>query len=73
MVAIIAGLIQFIPMVPGLVSSVEQLIERGKKTGELNPAEADALTTLAHADFSRYSQPAPPPPGVTSAPLAAAK
>jgi hypothetical protein len=70
MAVIIAGLLQFIPLVPGIVASIEQLISRGKQSGELSPADADALTTLSQSIFMKYSQPAPPPPGV-QVPLAA--
>jgi hypothetical protein len=64
MVAIIAGLLALVPEVPVLVSTIEKLIARGKTTGELSVAEADALTLLAAGEFAKYSSPAPPPPGV---------
>lgn len=66
MVAIIAGLISFLPEVPALINTIEKLIARGKTTGELTPDAADALTLLAHGEFAKYSQPAPPPPDVTA-------
>ena len=64
MVAIIAGLISFLPEVPGLINVIQKLIARGKTTGELPGPEADALTLLAMGEFAKYGQPAPPPPGV---------
>lgn len=63
MAAIIVALLSYIPLVPGIVTSIEQLIARGKQTGELSAADADALTSLANSLFAQYSQPAPPPPG----------
>ncbi len=63
MAAIIAGLISFLPEVPGLIDSINKLIARGRQTGELPEADADALTVLANSQFAKYSQPAPPPPG----------
>jgi hypothetical protein len=65
MTAIIAGLISFLPEVPGLINTIEKLIARGKKTGELSTTDADALTMLAQGQFAKYSSPAPPPPGVS--------
>jgi len=59
--AIITGLLAAIPT---LISTVQQLIARGRQTGELTATEADALTAKAHALFQKYSSPAPPPPGV---------
>ena len=47
MTAIIAGLISFLPEVPGLIESIQKLIARGKVIGELSPEQADALTALA--------------------------
>jgi hypothetical protein len=63
MVAIIAGILSFLPEVPGLIDSIQKLIARGKTTGELSEAEADALTVLAMGEFAKYDKPAPPPPG----------
>jgi hypothetical protein len=60
MPAIIVGLISALPQ---LISTVQQLIARGRQTGELTAEQADALTTLAHSMFAQYSSPAPPPPG----------
>ncbi len=60
MAGIIAALIA---QIPSLISTVEQLIARGRQTGELTPAEADALTAMAQTLFGKYGSPAPPPPG----------
>jgi hypothetical protein len=60
MAAIIATLISGLPT---LIDAIQKLIARGRVTGELSPAEADALTALANAEFAKYSNPAPPPPG----------
>jgi hypothetical protein len=60
MPAIIAALIGGLPT---LIDAIQKLIARGRVTGELTPAEADALTALAQAEFAKYSMPAPPPPG----------
>jgi hypothetical protein len=65
---VIALLISLIPEAPGVITAIEKLIERGRKTGELPPAEADALTLLAQSTFAKYSTAAPPPPGVTPGP-----
>ncbi len=62
-VPLIATLIGLIPQLPSLAATVEGFIARGKATGELTPAEADALTLLAQGTFAKYSSPAPPPPG----------
>lgn len=61
-------LISLLPTIPSLITTIEQLIARGKQTGELPPAEADALTVLANSEFAKWSHPAPPPPGVTPGP-----
>ncbi len=61
MAAIIAALVGSLPTI---IDAIQKLIERGRQTGELTPAEADALTALAAAEFAKYSSPAPPPPGV---------
>lgn len=58
----IAGLIN---AVPSIILAIQQMIARGRQTGELTPEEADALTTAAKLAFAQYGQPAPPPPGVT--------
>jgi hypothetical protein len=63
MAAIIAGLISFLPEVPGLIDFIQKLIARGKVNGELSDAESDALTVLANSQFAKYDKPAPPPPG----------
>ncbi len=60
MVAIIAALIA---QVPSLISTIQQLIARGRQTGELSQADADALTAMAATLFGKFSSPAPPPPG----------
>lgn len=64
MVSTIALLISFLPEIPGIIVAIEQLIDRGHKTGELGDAERDALTALATVVFAKYGRPAPPPPGV---------
>ncbi len=61
MTALITALIGTLPT---LIDTINKLIARGKVTGELSPAEADALTALAAAEFAKWSSPAPPPPGV---------
>ena len=58
--AVIAGLISSLP---SIINAINGLIERGKQTGELTPAQADALTAAANAVFQQYGHPAPPPPG----------
>jgi len=59
MVGIITALLGAIPTI---LTSVQQLIARGRVTGELSDTDADALTAKANAIFALYSQPAPPPP-----------
>jgi hypothetical protein len=59
MAPIIAGLIAALP---SLLSSIQQLIARGRVTGELTAAEADALSAKAQMVFLQYAAPAPPPP-----------
>lgn len=61
--AAIALIVAILPEIPSLIGAVTQLIERGRKTGELSSAEADALTVMANSVFAKYSKPAPPPPG----------
>ncbi len=60
MPGIIAALIGALPT---LIDSIQKLIARGRQSGELTPAEADALTALAQAEFAKWGSPAPPPPG----------
>ncbi len=64
MVAIVAALVGTLPT---LITAIQGLIARGRQTGELTAAEADALTALAAAEFAKFSAPAPPPPGVLPA------
>jgi hypothetical protein len=60
MEALILGLVQ---AVPSIIAGIQELIKRGRQTGELTPEQADTLTALAKDAFAKYSQPAPPPAG----------
>jgi len=48
--------------VPSIIAAIQELVARGRQTGELSPEKADALTAKAAAAFAKYAQPAPPPP-----------
>jgi hypothetical protein len=58
------AIVGLINAVPSIIAAIQQMIARGRQTGELTPEQADALTTSAKLAFAQYSQPAPPPPGV---------
>ncbi len=63
---IILALISLIPEIPSLIDAVTKLVERGQAKGELSAGDAAALTVIAQSLFAKYSQPAPPPPGVNN-------
>ena len=60
MEAIILGLLT---SVPSILTAVNELIARGRQSGELSSEQADALTAKGKAIFAQYSQPARPPVG----------
>jgi len=48
----------------GLIQIAQELVKRGRQTGELTDAQAADLKAKADAIFAQWSSPAPPPPGV---------
>lgn len=60
--------IDYVGAIIQLINLVQQLIARAKQTGELTVEQETALQTYANSVFAKYSEPAPPPPGVTAGP-----
>jgi hypothetical protein len=54
----------YVAIVAGLIQIAQELIVRGRKTGELTDQEASDLAAKAVAIFAQYSTAPPPPPGV---------
>ena len=55
--------IPYVSIVMGVLDLAEQLISRGRQTGDLTEEQAAQLQTRATGIFAKYAQPAAPPAG----------
>ena len=65
---VLSAAVPYFSIVNSLYGLIEQLIARGRQTGELTEEQDAALQARATAFFSAHSTPAQPPPGVTPGP-----